>query len=70
MIHPVHSEPVNLSKKRKISPSELNETDPVSTTSSIKIRKQLDNTSNHLETDQVENQSEAIDNIEFDNDLH
>ena len=34
------------------------------------MRKQLNNTSNHHETDQVENQSEAIDNIEFDNDLH
>ena len=66
----VHSEPVNLSKKRKISQSELNETDSVSTTSSIKIRKQLNSTSNHLETDQVENQSEAIGNFEFANDLH
>ena len=34
----VHSESVNLSKKRKISQSELNETDSVSTTSSIKIQ--------------------------------
>ena len=51
----VHSEPVNLSKKRKISQSKLKETDSVSTTSSIKIRKQLNSTSNHLETDQVEN---------------
>ena len=64
----IHSEPVNLSKKRKIS--KLNETDSVSTTSSIKIRKQLNSTSNHFETDQVENQSEAIGNIEFANDLH
>ena len=44
--------------------------DSVATTSSIKMRKQLNSTSNHLETDQVENQSEAIGNIEFDNDLH
>ena len=51
----VHSEPVNLSKKRKISQSKLNETASVSNTSSIKIRKQLNSTSNHLETDQVEN---------------
>ena len=48
----------------------MNETDSVSTTSSIKIRKQLSSTSNHHETKQVENQSEAIDNIGFDNDLH
>ena len=66
----VHSEPVNLSKKRKISQSELNETDSVATTSSIKIRKQLNSTSNHLETDQVENQSKAVGNIEFANDQH
>ena len=65
-----HSEPVNLSKKRKIFQSELNETDSVSTTSSIKIHKQLNSNSNHLETDQVENQSETIGNIELDNDLH
>ena len=48
----------------------MNETDSVSTTSSIKIRKQLNSTSNHLANDQAENQSEAIDNIEFENDPH
>ena len=57
-------------KKRKVSQSELDKTDSVSTTTSIKTRKQLNNTSNQLETDLVENQSEAIDNIQFNNDLH
>ena len=65
-----YPEPVDLSQKRKILQSELDVTDSVSTTSSIKIRKQLNNTSHHLETDQVENQSKRINNIEFDNDLH
>ena len=55
---------------KKISKPEFVKTNSISTTSSIKIPKQLNNTSSHLETDQVENQSEVIDNIEFDNDLY
>ena len=59
-----------LTCQKKISQLELNKTDSVSATSLIKIRKQLNNTCNHLKTDQIENQSKAIDNIEFDKCLH
>ena len=47
-------EPVTRQKKKDFLQSELEETDLVTTTSSIKIRKQLNNTSNHLQIDQVE----------------